>query len=119
MDDPHITLNPNQVLHSCHVTVEGFINEIFGRSNARALIPQQIKDLIIVMYARFTKISLQCPFVIFKVGDTVELDTGQMGTIKYVGNTKMNQTEDVIGIELDEFDNQAHDGRGYFRTKKV
>ena len=53
-----------------------------------------------------------------KVGDRVELGRGKMGTIRYIGQVKFNSSEEVIGIELDKFDAQAHDGRGYFETKK-
>ena len=53
-----------------------------------------------------------------RIGDRVELARQRMGTIRYIGHVKFYSSDDVLGIELDKFDAQAHDGRGYFETKK-
>eukprot|EP01083_Nonionella_stella_P166938 559723_1 len=70
------------------------------------------------LFTQGLKIETDNKFDGAKVGDRVELERNKMGTIRYIGEVKFNSSEEVIGIELDKFDAQAHDGRGYFETKK-
>ncbi|ETO30236.1 hypothetical protein RFI_06887, partial [Reticulomyxa filosa] len=45
-----------------------------------------------------------------KIGDRVELDRGRRGVIKWIGPTDFSSGEEMLGIELDEWWINGHDG---------
>ena len=62
-----------------------------------------------------------------QVGDHIRLTRGKRGVVKYIGKSSelfndvfddAVEGEDVIGIELDEWSPNGHDGKGFFKTTK-
>ena len=59
-----------------------------------------------------------------QIGDHIRLTRGKRGVVKYIGKSSQMfddgavEDEDVIGIELDEWSPNGHDGKGFFKTTK-
>ena len=59
-----------------------------------------------------------------QIGDHIRLDRGKCGVVHYIGKASelfdddANKDEDVIGIELDEWSPNGHDGKGFFKATK-
>jgi len=52
----------------------------------------------------------------FKVGDHVRLARGKTGIIKYIG--QVGVMDELIGLELDSWTSNGHDGKGYFKCQR-
>eukprot|EP01083_Nonionella_stella_P285963 973321_1 len=52
---------------------------------------------------------------LLKVGDKVKLQDGSIGFVKYIGNTHFNE-EEMVGIELDSWSANGHNGKVKGRT---
>ena len=46
----------------------------------------------------------------FQVGDYVQLTKNRKGKIKFLGYTEFSKNEEVAGVELDEANENGHDG---------
>eukprot|EP01083_Nonionella_stella_P039033 106149_1 len=58
-----------------------------------------------------------------KIGDHIKLSCGKTGVVKYLGtssdiNTNDNKSEDIVGIELDEWSANGNDGKNLFKASK-
>ncbi|ETO33824.1 hypothetical protein RFI_03278, partial [Reticulomyxa filosa] len=58
----------------------------------------------------------------FRVGDKVRLARGKIGEVKFIGVTDFSKGEEIVGLELSQWTQGAHDGKvsgkEYFKTKK-
>eukprot|EP01083_Nonionella_stella_P168684 570255_1 len=57
------------------------------------------------------------------IGDHIKLSCGKTGVVKYIGkssdiNTNDNKSEDIVGIELDEWSANGNDGKNLFKASK-
>eukprot|EP01084_Bolivina_argentea_P095099 170970_1 len=55
--------------------------------------------------------------LLLQLGDKVKLEDGVVGIVKYIGITNLSEQE-LIGIELDEWNFDGHNGKGYFKCSR-
>ncbi|ETO05945.1 hypothetical protein RFI_31450, partial [Reticulomyxa filosa] len=57
----------------------------------------------------------------FAIGDKVKLARGKIGVVKFIGVTEFSKGEEIVGLELSQWTEGAHDGKirdkRYFKTK--